>query len=280
MLFSDEEDSYLYHVVNGTGWESGLRVREIPSALWRIGTYGGVEFSGSAQTYSFIYSASRQPKEGEEIAVVEEFTTGEDQYLYFWADGVPKEPVLPKNSEIAVGSEHVLLLNLTEAEFPFFQHAAKALSDSTKTAQRVFSLTEAGRFLEELPKLAMVVALLMAGIVFWGCSCLLSVRGKTGRTNRKIIGINTVLAAASLCLMGYVLNAVDLPASMLPLENVFEWKYYRDEFSFLLDTLGKLKRTELLDAAAHEIGKSFWILGGSAFGLATVVCAEGAVGLV
>ena len=52
-----------------------------------------------------------------------------------------------------------------KAEFPFFQHAAKALSDSTKTAQRVFSLTEAGRFLEELLKLAIVFALLMAGIV-------------------------------------------------------------------------------------------------------------------
>ena len=52
-----------------------------------------------------------------------------------------------------------------KAEFPFFQHAAKALSDSTKTAQHVFSLTEAGRFLEELLKLAIVFALLMAGIV-------------------------------------------------------------------------------------------------------------------
>ena len=30
MLFTDEEGSHLYEVYQGTGWESGLRAREIP----------------------------------------------------------------------------------------------------------------------------------------------------------------------------------------------------------------------------------------------------------
>lgn len=242
VLFSDEEGEYLYDVIEGTGWDSGLRARELPSESWYMDAYGSVKFDGSAQAYRFIYSASRQPRDGEKIFTVEKFEKGKDQYLYLYPEGIPEAWELPGNAEIIARTERALLLDMTDAEFPFFRHTAETLNDSTKLSEDVFSLMEVAQFLEALPGVLTVFLFLTGGVIFWSLACGCSFRADE---NKLLVGGNGLLAAASLGCMAFSLRSIELPASMLPTDNIFDWQYYREELYTVLNTLNDLGVTDL-----------------------------------
>lgn len=248
VLFSDEEGAHLYDVIDGTGWNSGLRAHELLPPSWYIDGKNSVKYDGSARTYRFIYTASRKPRDGEEVAVIEEFEKGNDQYLCIYMDGIPEEIILPRNAQIAARSENALLLNMTEAELPFFEHAAKGASDTLAAADRIISLTEAERFLEELPSLVLAAIILAAGVVIWAFSCLLSIRAKE---NKVLIRLNVVIVAALLCALVFLLQRTQLPASMLPAEIIFDLRFYSDKFKSILGSI------ETLSNGSHSILATF-----------------------
>ena len=248
-LFADDEGDHLYEMIDGTGWSSGLRARELPSASWYIDAYGKVQFDGSEQIYRFIVSASRQPQEGDKMAVVESFEKAEDQYLCICSDGIPEEIVLPRNTEIAAQSETVLLLDLMEAEFPYFEQAAKGLTETMAAADQIISLTEAEQFLTALPSLALVAMILLAGIVFWSFTCLLSIRYEN---HKWLIRLNTVIVITLLCYLVFLLKAVELPASMMPVKNIFDWQFYSEEFTSIFRSIETLTNKPHRIAAAYQ----------------------------
>ena len=243
-LFADDEGEHLYEMVDGTGWSSGLRARELPTASWYIDMSGKAQFDGSEQTYSFIVSASRQPQEGDKVAAVESFEKAEDQYLCIYLDGIPGEIVLPRNTEIAAQSETVLLLDLWEAEFPFFEQTAKGLTDTMAAADQIISLTEAEQFLTALPSLALTAVILLAGVVLWAFSCLLSIRSED---HKWLIQLNTVIVIALLCYLAFFLQTVELPASMMPIESIFDLQFYSENYNAIFSSL------DTLPSEAHSV---------------------------
>lgn len=238
VLFADSQGEHLYELIDGSGWNSGLRVSMLPDASWYIDAFGGaVKYDGNKQLYRFITSASRMPKEGEAVKIIENIHKADDQYLCIFTHGVPEELILPKNSEIAARNETTLLLNMIEAEFPFFEHSAKGLSESLAEAGHIISLTDAKAFLNALPSLSAVVVILLAGIVVWAVSCLLSIR--SGK-HKWLLRVNVLLVIVLLCSLTFTLNQIELPASMLPTENIFDWQHYANLFSLLDNALMEL----------------------------------------
>lgn len=239
-LFAGNDGDHLYEMIDGTGWSNGLRARELPSAAWYIDAHDKVQFDGSEQTYRFIVSASRQPQEGDKVAVVESFEKAEDQYLCIYTDGVPEKIILPKDAEIAVQSENVLLLNLKEAEFPFFEQTAKGLTETFSKADKIFSITEIDKFLTAIPSLALVALILLGCILLWTFACFLSIRSG----DNKWLWINGVTVIALMRYLAGLLQTVELPACMLPTENIFDWQNYTGQRSLFFAALDELGITE------------------------------------
>lgn len=235
-VFSDGEENHLYQIVDGTGWETGLRVRELPRSQWALGNAGSrlyADISGG-EDYRLILSASRQPTEGEKVRIVDAFETVADQYLAVYPNGVPEPPELPLHLTEIGRSETALLLECPDGKLPFLPQTVKTSSATTDMAQRIFSLTEAERFLAALPSVAAVVPTMIFGLLLWGFSCCLSVHAEK---YKGLLWLNAALAAGSLGVLAYLLGQFDLPASLLPADNIFQWQYYCEEFNTLLRAL-------------------------------------------
>jgi len=271
-LFADDEGNHLYEMIDGTGWSIGLRARELPSASWYIDAYGKVQFDGSEQAYRFVVSASRQPQEGDKVAVVESFEKAEDQYLCIYSDGIPEEIVLPRNTEIAAQSENVLLLNLKDAEFPFFEQTAKGMTDTLSVADRIIGLTEAKLFLEQLPLIASVCMALIGGVVFWGAACLFSIRADG---NKVYVWLNAAFVAVLLIALMLVLRSVELPASMMPCDNIFNLEYYSKELLTICNALQGLSLMDLPSFMENIVCQCSAILYYGAIILISIIAIEG-----
>ncbi len=231
-LFIDETGDHLYEVKEGTGWESGLRAYEVPSfgldvMASRVSLYG-------VRDYVFVRSASRQPQDGELAVVVEEFETIHDQVLLYYEDGIPKVRDFPAGTELIGETENAFLLDVPECSSPFFPHAMKTQAVVTDMADRIISLTEAERFLNELPKVGKVVVILIAGIILWGVSCFLGICAKKYKI---LIWLNIGLITVLLFYLQYTLGTIDFPASMLPKQNILELSYYKSTINLIVTNM-------------------------------------------
>lgn len=238
-IFIDEEGNHLYEVREGSGWKNGLRIYEVPS--FGLDAMGGEVSLWGVRDYVFIRSASRHPQEGELAEVVEEFKTVNDQYLLYYHDGIPNVRDFPSNTELIAQSDNAFLLDVKDASLPFFPHLVKTQTVVTDMADRIFSLTEAEMFLNELPKIAKAHCILTFGITLCLFSWCLSV---WAIENKWMIRINAILISASLFFFHSSLSSIDLPASMLPPVNIFDREYYQEEFMLLFEIISKLNDAE------------------------------------
>lgn len=245
-LFYESGVGWLYEVTEGTGWSEGLRSTLVPEERWSYEEFGRFLRFVGGRKYSFVNTASRQPIHGGQVEIIASFISGSDRYLLYCPDGIPEALELPESWSVTARNENTMLLDVPDATFPFFQHRVKLLAGIPKLENsRIISLTEAELFLEALPSAVMVLAALLAGVVFWGFACVLSIHAEE---NKAAIWFNAALAMASLGIMVFVLNGVDLPASMLPAENIFDWQYYNEELSLIFDALEAFAVTDLLAA--------------------------------
>lgn len=227
-------EDHLYEVRESTGWNQGLRCYNIEN--FSINPLKGLASVTLNRDVILVQAASRQPQEGKLAKVVENFETGDDIYLYYYPNGVPEEWVFPKNLEVIGQSAHNFLTAVTDATFPFLPLTAKTWNVTTDRAKRVFSLTEAEDFLQQLPNLVLALAIAAAGILFWICGCVASLGQKKG-----LVWLNAVAACASLVALMFALRRFDLPASMLPNNSIFDFAYYKEEFALIFDSLQELE---------------------------------------
>lgn len=246
-LFSDLEGSHLYRVVNGTGWESGLLVEEIPRNTWSIDMIFNVinVTAYGNESYNFILSASSFPDEGRNVELVDSVEEVDDQYLCLFPTDVPEELVLPSNAEVVAQSRNILLLSMSDVGHPFFEHTAQNLSESLGQTSGIISLGEATQFLDALPYVAWVGIMIMAGIVLWGLTCLL------GKRNRWIPRLNAAVSLVFLIALWWVLGQIDLPASMMPSEVIFDWSHYSEKLAMILSSM------DLLGLTSHDFVLSY-----------------------
>lgn len=236
-IFTDETGDHLYEVVDGTGWESGLRIREFAPDTWSVWSNPNRQPYARIQggfDYKVVTSAARQPWPGEKARLVTDIDTVEDTYLALYPDGMPQPVELPASLSLMDQSGHALLLACAEGQRPFMPPAVKAGSSTISEAQRIISLTEAEAFLCGLPYAATAPVLLLFGLVLWATTCCFSLRLEH---TRPLFWLNIVLIAASLAALYWCMAAFDLPTSMLPPQGLFQWRYYTEEYGQILTAL-------------------------------------------
>lgn len=236
-IYTDKQGDHLYEVREGTGWESGQRSYEVPS--WGMDPVNGIASLYGTRDYNFVKSASRQPLEGELARIVEEFETANDTYLYYYNPGVPNGLDLPANLEVIAQSENALLVDVTDGTLPFLPHTAKTWTVTTDLSDRVFSLTEAEAFLNQLPIVMVTFMIAASGVLFWVCGCVAGLKKRNGA-----VWLNTLAACIALIALAVALRQIDLPASLLPSANIFDFAHYQEEFSFIFDSLRELGMTD------------------------------------
>ncbi len=261
-LYSDEEGDHLYEIREGTGWDTGLRIYEI--STWNANSGDNSASLLALRDYTFVRSSSRQPVENDPVTIVEEFETVTDTYLYCYENGLPQTLELPDGAVELGRSEQAWLLEIQEASLPFFEQTAATMNTSTRSADSVYSLTEAAQFFGELPKITLAAVILIFGLGLWLFSCILSIRAEE---NKGLLGFNAVLALGLLGALEYVLLTIDLPASLLPVESILDWAYYQQCFSQLFTALEAFPNTAagLLTAQEQALGQcaAVLLLGGA-----------------
>lgn len=216
-LFRDERGLHLYEVYDGTGWESGKRIREVTG--WTTQGDGTVYVPGYPDT-AYVFSATRQPRAGEEVSLLESQERGDDTYLLIFEGELPKDAQLPLE---AVGFEvkgNAALMEMRSFPVPFMEQRAKTASELTGFTERIFSLGDTEQFLNQLPRIAGGAAVLLAGLVFLIAAWRMPKAGL-------LRCVNGALAALCLCLLPGTLSKILLPGSLLPEENVFALSHYR-----------------------------------------------------
>lgn len=257
VLFQDEAGEHFYHAADSSGWESGLRAKAFDPGQFYYDINNQISFAGAPQTYRFIMSASRQPVEGEKVYIVEQFDEGQDQYVYYYPEGLPEDTWMPQYMQIKAHSQKALLVETTKGRLPFFQHKAKTYSIAASQAEQVFSLTEIKLFIQTLPSITMLAILIISGIIIWGMTCILSIQAIQ---NRKWVCSNIGLIIALFVVCPILLNHIDLPASLLPSTSLFDLNAYSETFILVFNLLEQCGETALFSLWERTMGNCMSIL--------------------
>lgn len=282
-LFDEDNGKHLFEIKEGTGWESGMRAEEISSQYWQIDHSSEVPMVklNSFNDYTFIRTASRVPETGELVEIIEKPESAPDTWLVCYPEGIPEYEKLPTGMELIAQSENALLLSVEQSKYPFFEH--RAIGDDLKqmegSGMRVFSLSTVEAFLEQLLFLAVVLVLLLVPVVLWACSCFLSINPDR---NKWLLGCNILLVAAALYFLRSVLGAIDLPAAMLPDDNILNWGHYSDEFRMLFENLKGMgvEAERMIALRGGAVSQALGILGRGGLCAAGGLVLEGLLGFL
>lgn len=243
-VFRAEDGIYLYEVVDGNGWTEGEVFAEISAERWGMSGAGKC-YIANDRNYTIVENASRVPKAGEKVEIVkipgrtDDYIPFTDQYLIYYPKGMPDNFILPDDSKIVLKSDKALLLDMGDIVYPFFERRAKQMSDSLEYEEcRIFSVTEIGEFLEQLPRVAVLAVYLLFPILFWGCSGMLL---KDVSKYRAVLLFNAGMTAFFLFVAARLLVFIDFPASMLPPDNIFDIQHYVQEFRMILQAQRELE---------------------------------------
>lgn len=238
--YNAEEDVYedhLYEVQEGYGWEQGLRCRNVNS--FGINPILGLASITMNRDTFLVMAASRNPQEGKLAKIVEEFDTGADEYLYYYPNKLPPDRDFPQNVTVLGETSRTILTAVSDAEFPFLPHTAKTWTITTDYAKKVYSLAEAEIFLNQLPTVMATFVIAASGILFWACGCVAGLKKRS-----VIVWLNTLAACISLFALAVAFQHIDLPASLLPNTNIFDFAHYQEEYSLIFDSLRELGMTD------------------------------------
>lgn len=265
-LFADQEGLHLYEIYDGTGWESGKRIREVSG--WSL-TGECVSISGFPDT-AYVFSATRQPRAGEKVSLLESQERGDDTYLLIFGGELPKDAQLPLE---AVGFEakgNAALMEMRSFPVPFMEQRAKTASELTGFAERIFSLGDTEQFLNQLPRIAGGAAVLLAGLVFLIAAWRMPKAGL-------LRCMNGALAALCLCLLPGTLSKILLPGSLLPEENIFALFHYRTALDAVFNGLAAFPDAfqalaQVRDTAFSASGRVLLLSAGIVAGILLLEC--------
>ena len=253
-LFWDEGGSHLYYLEKEDGT---FIVRELEAGDDYNINYeeNSVTLSGVGEC-NVILSASRQPQAGEKAEVLKKQDQTQDRYLLVgkvW-----------QNSETESETQ-VQILEKDRAQTPFLAHEAKqSLGLEFPEDWEIYSLQDADTFVENIPQITLMLALLLLPIVLLTGSCVLE--------SKKALWCNIGLSAASCGGAWAMLSAVKLPVSWLPPDNIFRLSHYRAQINAVLQALEQLGDAKMQIAWEQAYKTANWILFGTGlFALAVIL---------
>lgn len=240
VLFEDAYGSHLYQVVEGIGWESGLRVEEMRKDDYKIDVEKGTVSLPGGSDYCFITTASRQPVPGELVEIIETKAVMPitDSFLFVYPFGVP-ESYSPAN-RITVGekSEKAVYATTQAAAEPFFEHKEMGNYQAMTGANwRIFSENTVASFWKQIP-LLLILALLMLGVVLlWGFSFLVCTHTYSPK---RVFLFSGAVSIGALISIVVILSIIDLPSAMLPASNILHIHHYLNEYDIMISGLNSL----------------------------------------
>ena len=245
----DETGCHLFEMAEGTGWEIGLRAREVSDQSYSIidDEESDTQQVSASASYNakLIQFSSRALKEGELVEQVNGQETADDTYLALFPEAVPESDRLPNSFKLESRTDTALLLSVPNAAQPFMETRARSqlyqvaelrpyIHPMTATETRVYSLLAVEQFMENVPRLALLLVMLLFPVVLWAGSCVLS---RKWNGNKGLICINLAVAAMDAACIPQVLATIDLPSSLLPVDMIFDFGHYISEFRQMFDTL-------------------------------------------
>ena len=227
----ENSNDKLFSIVEGDGWESGLRLAEIPSAYFD--RYESHVELGAGTEYWYVYSASREPVLGSAVSVVET-KSGEDTYLLWAPEPFSTPDKLPNHMDVVAHIDNVALISSWGATFPFFEHNIwYTLRNRVAENVRVYSLHDVQQFTRALPWIAGIAAVLVVCLMLWIASFLLPLR-------KGALWVNGLLITGSLGSLFWLTTNFDLPASLMPKESILDISHYLQTFERIFSSLGEL----------------------------------------
>ena len=256
-LFTDETGQHIYQLAEGTDVNPDTTLREYPSEYYTV--YPDRIVMEWGDSTPFVQYATRPLKPEDTVKKWEmPIKKGDDTWLISFPDEVPVlESKYPLVVTIEGQAEGVFLAAATRFETPFAETRAKTYLDVTpKDAEEtgdplldallaqsieyhVYSVSEIQQFFGEVPWLSMVASLMILSVGLWISSCLLSKGGKRGK---RLIAVNAAIAAVLFGGMILLLNRIDLPSSLLPIQTILDVDHYAVEFADIFRTLETLSQ--------------------------------------
>lgn len=240
VLFEDTYGSHLYQVVEGIGWESGLRVEEMRKDDYKIDVEKGTVSLPGGSDYCFITTASRQPVPGELVEIIEakEIVPSEDSFLFVYPLGIPES--YSTTSGIAVAAQSKVAvhgINQTAAE-PFFEHKEKGNHQTMTGANwRIFSKNTVVSFWKQIPLLLILALLVLSVMLLWGFSFLVCMHAYPPK---RVFIFSGAVSIGALIAIVVILSLIDLPSAMLPASNILHLHHYSNEYDIMLSGLNSL----------------------------------------
>lgn len=230
MYFVDDVGMRLYEVYEGTGWESGLRAREV-----QLDSAG---YFMTDRDYIIVRGASRQPVYGELAELYDGKDTAPATYLAVYPNGIPEENKMLFQAEILEQSDHVLLLYVENATQPFMENRAKGGLVQLKAGKwKIYSLEAVTQLLENVP-MSMVAIVLLFALVVIGINTSLLARNL--ERNKVTVCVNGILILGMMAGLVWAFGSIDLPASMLPSTHIFDISHYKSLLGDIYTALEEL----------------------------------------
>ena len=140
---------------------------------------------------------------------------------------------------------------------------------------RIYRIKDIEKLLSSLPLIALVIIAVAFPIVLWAYTCVLA---RKEDENATLIKINAGIIAGMLILLLILMKIIDLPPSLMPLDNIFDMTHYNLTFDTIFSLLGGMSSGQRVLTLAGSMETVFWvILAAGAVVSAAVVVAEGVV---
>lgn len=240
-LFPEYPTTVLFRLSPGTGWHDGLRVARLEAQEYHVDP---VQLSVEVLTtkdMQVIRHAAHYPRPGEKARVVQQ-SSREDQYLLLYQRFMPPWAETEGFSLMAE-NETARLLSVADGGDPFMEdQAQERLQKIEFTFWRIYSLQDVSHFLETLPMLAGVAAILWAMLVLGVQCCALAENLEQRRTLWYSAGLEALLMLALMLLLG----RISLPGSLLPEDSILNFKFYAQELDTIFGTLTALGQGQSL----------------------------------
>lgn len=225
----------IFHIKEGSGWNTGARVEEIPRVYYNVpGNFYGM-ISLHPDNYDVILSASRTPKVGDRVEPVKPEDSSDEKLIIYCPEGYHQ--IVDREDKFTVlgYGETGILLNAANLKMPYFeQFTVFSLGNRLKAENyRAYSYTDAENLLKALPLVAVFGAVLLFVLVVWAGSCAMTKKQQP----RWLLWTNAGIMGLSLLLVHFLQKAVDLPASLMPPENILDLAHYRAEYANMFAAL-------------------------------------------
>ena len=241
---------HLFIVVEGSGWQEGLRVSEVPPQYYDFGP--GHVTLGPGATYRYIYSASKRPNLGGAVRTVE-LTKGTESYLIWSPEPIENKDSLPKYFDVAAITDNAILFNMKGASLPFFAHTLQNRFSATMGEEiRIYSMTDAQQFAEMLPKVLPILMILICAMILWGVNWCASRKRGSGKA---VWIVNTLLIVGLFVSIPWFAGRFDLPASLMPQDNILDFSHYSETFGRITGPLDEMGVTTIRDGLS-QAGKT------------------------